>query len=84
MINSQFTAYTIIIRYVFFVIALVTGILYIYRFNKIPDQHKIIEQKMIAVASILLLMFNDPLYPVTILKPNGARYIVNNLVHFLA
>lgn len=48
-------------------------VLYLVRFLRIPKEKKIIEQKMIAVASVLLIMFNDPLYIVTVLKPNPGR-----------
>lgn len=43
------------------------------RYVKIPENEKIIEQKMIAFASGLLIMFNDPFYPITVLKPNPVR-----------
>lgn len=44
---------------------------------------------MVAVASVLLLMFNDPFYPITILKPNGGSaffsilFVVNLVVFIL-
>lgn len=62
------------VRYVFFGIAIVGLILYIVRFVKVPSERRTIEQKMVAVASVLLVMFNDPFYPITVLKPNGVRY----------
>ena len=46
---------------------------YMSRYIKIPRNKCIIEQKMVAVASVLLIMFNDPFYAITVLKPNGAR-----------
>jgi hypothetical protein len=48
-------------------------VLYFIRFVRIPKEDKILEQKMVAVASVLLIMFNDPFYPLTILKPNPVR-----------
>lgn len=54
-------------------LAIVGCVLYLMRFLPIPKEKKIIEQKMIAVASVLLVMFNDPLYIVTVLNPNPAR-----------
>ena len=47
-----------------------------------------LEQKMIMVLSVLLVMFNDPLYPVTILYPNKASsyfsvFFVVNFIIFL-
>lgn len=67
-------------RYVFFGIAIVGLVLYIMRFVRVPSERRTIEQKMVAVASVLLIMFNDPFYPITVLKPNGARYSEYHLV----
>ncbi len=53
---------------------------------RIPKEKKIIEQYFIAAISILLIMFNDPFYPITILKPNGGSaffsivFVVNLIV----
>lgn len=82
--NSKYTFYTIILRYVFFVIAIVGCVLYFIRYVKIPQDKKIIEQKMVGIASVLLIMFNDPFYPITVLNPNPARYIWFDLVPFSA
>lgn len=60
-------------RYVFFGLAIIGCVLYMIRFVKIPETEKIIEQKLVAVASVLLIMFNDPFYPITVLNPNPAR-----------
>lgn len=70
-VNGEFTAYTIAIRYVFFGLSIVALIFYILRYIKIPAEKKLIEQKFIFAMSILQIMFNDPFYPITILKPNG-------------
>lgn len=68
------------VRYVFFAIAIVGLLLYIFRFVKVPSERRTIEQKMVAVASVLLIMFNDPFYPITVLKPNGVRYPRSHIV----
>lgn len=45
------------------------------RFRIIPKGYKIIEQKMVFILSILLIAFNDPVYPATVLTGNrGASY----------
>jgi hypothetical protein len=72
-INPQFTYYTIIVRYVFFGLSILSLVLYLIRYVKIPADQKVFEQRIIAGLSILLLMFNDPFYPITVLKPNGGR-----------
>ena len=59
-------------------------VLYLYRFLKIPKHKTIIEQQFVAAISVLLIMFNDPFYPITILKPNGGRYHSLNPVLSLA
>ena len=56
-----------------FFLAILGCVLYFLRYLKVPAARKTIEQKMVAVASVLLIMFNDPFYPITVLKPNGAR-----------
>lgn len=73
LVNEQFTFFAIIIRGVFLGLAIIAATLYLWRFVRIPVGEKILEQKFIAVLSILLLMFNDPFYAITVLKPNGAR-----------
>lgn len=49
---------------------------------------RILEQKMIAVLSVLLVLFNDPLYAVTVLFPNKVSsyfsvLFVTNFIVFL-
>jgi len=75
-INPQFTYYTIIVRYIFFGLSILGLILYLIRYIKIPADQKVFEQRMVAAMSALLPMFNDPFYPITILKPNGGRYFL--------
>lgn len=81
-ISKSFTGFTIAIRYVFFVFAILAAFLFIRKYRKIPVQDRIIEQKLIGILSIFLIFFNDPLYPITVLKENLARYLSFNLVHF--
>lgn len=42
VVNPEFTKFVIIIRYVFFGLALIAGIIYIIRFRKIPVEERII------------------------------------------
>lgn len=61
-------------------------ILYFLRFSKLPKEKRSVEQILVAILSILLIMFNDPFYPITVLKPNGVSaffsilFIVNLVV----
>ena len=54
----------------FFILSLLTCIVYLFRYSKIPEKERVVEQKIIAALSVLLILFNDPFYPITILKPN--------------
>jgi hypothetical protein len=56
------------VRYIFFVLSILAGFLYIRKCRKIPDSDRIIEQKLIGILSIFLIFFNDPFYPITVLK----------------
>lgn len=87
-INKQFTIYTIILRYVFFGLSIIACFLYYRRYLQIPQDKRIIEQKFIAAASVILILFNDPFYPITVLKPNGVSaffsvLFVANMIAFL-
>lgn len=73
-VNPKFTTFTIVIRLVFMACAILSCSLYMSRYVKVPKSKRVIEQTMVAVASVLLIMFNDPFYAITVLKPNGARY----------
>lgn len=81
-ISKSFTGFTIAIRYIFFVLSILAAFLYIRKYKKIPVTDRIIEQKLIGILSIFLIFFNDPLYPITVLKENMARYLFFKLVHF--
>lgn len=88
VVNPKFTVYSIVLRYVYFVISVVGLVLYGARYRTIPASERILEQKMVLVLSVLLVMFNDPLYPVTVLYPNKASsyfsvFFVINFVIFL-
>lgn len=87
--NPNFTKYTFAIRYVFFVLSVVGCALYMFRLRKVPADEKIVEQKMVAGLSILLIMFNDPFYPITIMAPNPVSsyfsvfFVVNFMIFLL-
>lgn len=89
VVNPKFTVFSIVIRYVYFVFSVLGLVLYAARYRRVPKEELILEQKMILILSILLIMFNDPLYPVTILFPNRASsyfsvfFIVNFIIFLL-
>ena len=62
--------------------------MYLWRLKKVPIEEKIVEQKMVATLSLLLILFNDPFYPITILSPNPVSsyfsvFFVVNFIIFL-
>ena len=63
------------IRYVYLVFSIIGAIAYMIRYCKLQPEKRIIEQKLIAALSIMLLFFNDPFYAITALVPNGFLYI---------
>lgn len=76
------------IRYLYFGMSLVACVLFLVMLRRVPEGEKIVEQKMIAVLSVLLVFFNDPFYPITVMYPNKASsyfsvFFVINFVIFL-
>ena len=72
VVNPEFTTYSIAIRYVYFALALISTIVYLIHYCSVPAKYRIIEQGLIGFLSCMLVFFNDPFYPITILKPNPA------------
>lgn len=70
-INPQFTYFTIVIRGVYCLISLITGILFVRRYCQIEPSERILEVRIIGIGSIFLILFNDPFYAITILKVNS-------------
>ena len=88
VVNPEFTKYTFLIRYVFFLLSVIGSVMYLWRLKKVPIEERIVEQKMVAMLSILLILFNDPFYPITILSPNPVSsyfsvFFVVNFIIFL-
>lgn len=83
MVNPANTVYVIVIRYVYLIVSLITGIIFWWRYRLLPDEDKTIEQNFVAGISLMLLLFNDPLYAATVLAPNGFTYLIPNIEHSL-
>ena len=75
-ISPEFTVFAIVYRYLLFAFSLSTTVAYFLRYRLIPDHLVSLEQKMVLYLSIFTVMFNDPLYPATILAPNGFTYFL--------
>lgn len=73
MVNSKYTTSLIIIRYFFLFFSILALSLFYLQLKKLENFHWVIEQKLTLYLSILLIMFNDPLYVITILVPNFFR-----------
>lgn len=61
-------------RYIFLIFSIIALIIYVKNFLRTRREDLIIEQKIILFASIGLVLFNDPFYAITVLKPNIFRY----------
>lgn len=86
MVNSKYTTSLIIIRYFFLFFSILALSLFYLQLKKLENFHWVIEQKLTLYLSILLIMFNDPLYVITILVPNffSAFLSVLCVVNFVA
>jgi hypothetical protein len=68
---------------VFFVLSLLAAFLYNRKYRKISVNDRIIEQKLIEILSVMVIFFNDPFYPITVLKENMVRYAFLMIEKFL-
>lgn len=84
-INNKYTNFLLAVKYSFMAISLITCIAYFWRLKKLAQAHWVIEQKFILTLSVMLIMFNDPFYALTLLNPNmaGAFFSVLWIVNFL-
>ena len=70
MVNSKYTLMIMGLKFVFFLISVILGIVYIRFFRKMNSFIKTFEHRMIYALSILLIMFNDPLTVLEVFKPS--------------
>ena len=73
-INPKYTAFLISLRYICLGISITTASLYWFSVRRLGTWKKwIFEQKFILILGILLAIFNDPFYAITVLIPNMGR-----------
>lgn len=80
--SAAFTHFTIIVRAVYCFISIVTAIVFLRRYWQLDDSNRILEIKLVAFASLMLIFFNDPFYAVTVLKINPVTYLHSDSAHF--
>lgn len=73
--NPHLSILMIVVRSIGFLVTLVTGLLYFRNYLRIPHDQRSIEQRLVLAMSISILVFNDPLYSLSIVKPNIILYI---------
>ena len=71
MISNKYTDFLLATRYFLVIFSLVACILYFRAINKIPKTKLVFEQKYIKWLSVMLILFNDPLYGATVLAPGA-------------
>mmetsp|Transcript_7082 Transcript_7082/g.6331 ORF Transcript_7082/g.6331 Transcript_7082/m.6331 type:complete len:458 (+) Transcript_7082:273-1646(+) len=71
MISNKYTDFLLATRYFLVIFSLVACILYFRAINKIPRTKLVFEQKYIKWLSVMLILFNDPLYGATVLAPGA-------------
>lgn len=74
VISKQFSLFSIILRLIFFAVALAAFVFYIRNLRRISRRSYVLEQKFTLVLGLQLVLFNDPFYAITISIPNDARY----------
>ena len=70
MMNSKYTLMIMGLKFVFFLISVILGIVYIRFYRKMNSFIKTFEHRMIYALSIMLMIFNDPLTVLEVFKPS--------------
>jgi hypothetical protein len=71
-VNPKYTAFLIALRYVCLGLSLMVLLCYINQLRKIGKSAMVFEQKYILCLAMLVIIFNDPFFALTILMPNMA------------
>ena len=83
VVSERYTKFLMSLRYSFFGISVVLGIIYLVFYFKIPKTLRTFEHKAIAILTVLLVFFNDPFYYLTIYKANGFLAVYSTLAVIL-
>jgi len=86
VVNRSFTKFSLFVRYFFLILSVLGGVFYLVFFFKVPKELRTFENKYIAVLSVLLVFFNEPLYYFTVYSANTffAIFSVFSVVLFAA
>jgi Wnt-binding factor required for Wnt secretion len=71
--NPDFVQLITLVKYIIFFVSLLSCCLYYKQIKHIPINLRVIEQKLLLRQSILLVLFNDPLFAMIFYKPNGLQ-----------
>jgi hypothetical protein len=71
VVNRKFTRFSLFIRYFSLVISLISGVLYLIFYTRIPKELVTFEHKYIALLSVVIFLFNDPLYYEVVYNANN-------------
>lgn len=55
-----------------FILSAICAVVYLRRYFQLSPEDRILEIKLVGVASVAVLFFNDPFYPLTLLMPSTA------------
>lgn len=78
LFNPEFTLFVLLIRAFGCVVTLLTGFCYAWSYCRVSQYQRLVEQKLVLVMSVLVFLFNDPLYVISVLFPNQVRYLSSN------
>ncbi len=70
VVNKKFTNFSLVLRYTFLTLSIISGIFYLLFFFRTPAALRTFEHKYIAVFTVALVLFNDPFYFLTIYEAN--------------
>ena len=70
MMNPQYTLFMGLLRYFALIISIIVGIIYYTRIRRIRWADLVIESKLVLFLAILIALYNDPLFALTVNVPN--------------
>lgn len=66
-------------RYTFFILSILTSIVYILHLLKIKSANRTIEHNLWAILGISLIFFNDPIFGLVLVNPTKTNIIISSL-----
>lgn len=69
-VSKNYTIFVFWLRYIFVLISLISGIIYLIFYFKTPKEIRTFEHSFIALLSISIILFNNPLHALQIYSPS--------------